>query len=288
MVESRQAGILKVGDVQFPVRLMDESAGGFAVLTDRPPDVAVGQVVQLATDADWCHVHVTHVVPLEAAEQTGPTGGAFRLGLFRLGDVELPVERSFWRVFDGLRFPLHHKFASTGSIFVLGMLLALIVVLLPVRMLGGFQLGGGQSRNSDSPWSPLPSNAAGRPQENPPLAENTPTKSEPAARSSLRTLRNESHTLSGAAPLVLPDFVQALGLTTSQQKQIHKIVAASHEAVREIEAKSRRDELPAIRARVLDEARGQAMKVLNGEQRKNGRRSPSDYPRFLPCGNSPS
>ena len=118
VVNARSPCTLRVGEDELPVGLLDESAGGFSVLVDRPPGLSVGQTAQLRTDSGWFEVRVANireVVAPEGENGVRPKGpnSCFRVGLLRLGEQvlidELPMSLNcakssflfFERVSDG-------------------------------------------------------------------------------------------------------------------------------------------------------------------------------------------
>jgi hypothetical protein len=80
---------------RWPVRLLDQSAGGFAVLIDSSTPVGRGDVIQLQTDAFCSEVRVVYTIEIELADGTGNASASaprFRLGLMRLGDLAIPPD----------------------------------------------------------------------------------------------------------------------------------------------------------------------------------------------------
>lgn len=92
VAESRQHCVLHVGGERYPGRLLDESAGGFAVLLDKQPAVEVAQTALLQTDSGCFQVRVMYMAealpPLGSRlpESDAPTQW-YRLGLGRMGDA---------------------------------------------------------------------------------------------------------------------------------------------------------------------------------------------------------
>jgi len=61
---------------RWPVRLRDQSAGGFAVLTDCPAAVSRGDIVQLHTDSFCEEVRVVYTTEIEPGDKLAHTDGA--------------------------------------------------------------------------------------------------------------------------------------------------------------------------------------------------------------------
>ena len=78
---------------RWPVRLFDQSAGGFSVLTNGPIPVSPGDMLQLQTDSFCSEVRVVHAAEIEPDDGNGDASTPrFRLGLMRLGDLVKPPD----------------------------------------------------------------------------------------------------------------------------------------------------------------------------------------------------
>ena len=82
--------VLKIGLRSAPVRLIDASAGGFAVASPDPLHVKRGDVLQLRTNAGW---HEIRVVRLESFSD------GVLIGVERLRDIDDPRGPTAVRVF---------------------------------------------------------------------------------------------------------------------------------------------------------------------------------------------
>jgi len=144
----RQEAELVVGDRRIPVRLQDESAGGFAVVAAGRPPVDRGATLQLQTASGWFEVRVVRVTKIESTD--GPeehegmqNGRTFCLGLQRLRDVAGPDEeqayRSAWRTW---LFPWRGT-ASHSSMLAAGIFYAVLLGGIPVAAV---MLFGGSDR----------------------------------------------------------------------------------------------------------------------------------------------
>jgi hypothetical protein len=146
---------IMLGTTVLPARLLDESAGGFAVLVNRPPSVEVNQLAQLHTKGGWynvCIVHVAEVTPRldvgnAVATEEGPW---FRLGIRRLGEAVQPDQPAISRLAATLRFHLA-RWCPSGMMSALFGLLAVIVVVAAAAVMDRSWFAGhhngGQARS---------------------------------------------------------------------------------------------------------------------------------------------
>ena len=118
-------------------RLLDESAGGFAVLVHHPPALSVGQPAQLHTDSGWFEVRIVNVreaAPPEGGSEADPTGPEpwFRVGLLRLGEATLADTSRMRLIAESLYFRFSKRCSTNGTMITVGILLALAIALLPL------------------------------------------------------------------------------------------------------------------------------------------------------------
>ncbi len=86
----------------MPARVLDESAGGFAVQVDQPVGYRVGATLLFQFADAWMEVRVVNVQPLE--KRNRPDGKApTRINLARLRDVPAPVGEDAALSWDRLR-----------------------------------------------------------------------------------------------------------------------------------------------------------------------------------------
>ena len=81
--ENRQRGVLSRGNTQWPVRVIDESAGGFAVLLEGYVELPAGEVLLLEKDAAKVEVLVAHC----RRQQDGT-----KVGLQRMAELPDPTQ----------------------------------------------------------------------------------------------------------------------------------------------------------------------------------------------------
>jgi hypothetical protein len=130
-----QHAVLKIGERELPVTLLNESAHGLGVLTDDPGKLWVDQTGMLKTTTTWLNVRVKYVLRNEPKGQNGTSAaGKFRIGLERLGEIAQLNEKTgsrFSHVVDFL-FPRESSAALTGlsvTVLVLTLVLLSLVVV---------------------------------------------------------------------------------------------------------------------------------------------------------------
>ena len=280
VAESRRQCALVVGKKRLPVRLLDESAGGFAVLADAPPWVTENQRVQLVTDAGWFHVgviHVRQVDPDDAAKgaSAGAEGPWFRIGLCRLGEVESAAEDA---ALCPAGFGLHFSLAkwcpsNSGSMVVVGVLFTLALIVLPLALMPTFKRNDGWWLKRLAPWDGPRSSASAASGDAPFGSSSAGGRSAGSASTwagAPWSLRDTARRLPGATPLTLPEVVRTLKLTDAQQKKIRLVIDATTQAVRDLDSQlqgRQRQQLSTIRAQAFEESLKKALKVLDSEQR---------------------
>lgn len=258
--ETVQWSVLRVRKKKLPVQLLDESAGGFALLADRHPGVEAGDVVRLCTESGWHEVRVVHVRKYEPAvaegEPVGENGGPqFRVGLERVRDLaprEAPGGLRAWldRLGIGNSLPWFSSTAMAGIVLALSVTAALAAGAVLF------------SRMGDS--SPTRHNPLSRPGE--PLSSGVASQS--AGESS--RLAATTGQLPGSSPFTLKEMTRELQLSRSQQAEIGRIISLSNEAVRQIPVRwpgQTREQQAEKRRILLDEAHRQALQLLSDEQR---------------------
>ena len=110
-----QHAVVAVGRRQTRVRLLDQSAGGFSIATDRRELLKIGQMVRLRTSGGWSEVEVVN---------SRSEGRQSRYGLRRLCDLPDPRElhaNSAWSWLRG------NAAKSVGAVGVLGILLIAMI-----------------------------------------------------------------------------------------------------------------------------------------------------------------
>ena len=127
---SKRDAALRVGDEWIAVGLLDESAGGFGVLADRPINVSTGDLIQLRLGDERFEVRVMNLT--EKPPEGGEEGPSFRLGLKRVGEALWAAEEKRpW--YERFKRPLRHKpSGSAGAFFKAALVFAALIGALPV------------------------------------------------------------------------------------------------------------------------------------------------------------
>jgi hypothetical protein len=283
--------------------LLDQSAGGFAVLVERLAGVEVEQIAHLHTDAGWFIVRVVHIAEVNPPEDDEMPADReapwFRLGLLRMGEVAATAEptTSLWA--DTLRCNFSQWCPGSGTLVILGVLLAIIVAALPVGFIAGYFRAGQPAAHDWITGSPASQSNRDKPSPNlaPPRDDASPFSSDTSdssggnsssdSRSTFSSDRGQVresspsaslgrkwyetvHRLSGASPFAVPEVVQELQLTANQQKQIRQVIEAASQAIRGLDQQpggQQRQEISQQRAKLFDQARGEALNILTAEQR---------------------
>jgi hypothetical protein len=234
-----QQAELQIGRRRQPVRLINESSGGFAAWVDGDVGVATGSVLQLCTPAGDFLVRVVHVGIVGAGPTDSEDGKAtYCLGLQRLEDVVgAPEEQRRGRFFQG---SLHRTLFFAESKMGLALLATLFVAIV-----------GAGAVAAAIHWKYL---------------GQRPT----------RTGRGYSPTL--AAALKLPDgeeptlaaVAQHLGLNAPQEAKVRRVIESAAETLGELDRRWQDDE-PEVRARkqaiFFDAAWREVLQALTPEQR---------------------
>ncbi|MBN1394956.1 MAG: hypothetical protein JW959_08030 [Pirellulales bacterium] len=293
VAESRSPCTLVLGGETLPARLVDESAGGFAVYVDYPINLEIGQTIQLETDSGRFKVSVRSIEDVSSPEnrEDGDGENLRRLGLQRLGDAvpEIgPWPSPFaWGFRRRLRqwFPSNQWLSLSGVLLMLGTLfvpLGLAVMLWTARTV----------KNDDKisvadPWSSHSREEPGRGT----LPISPPSSDEPVDRpqsalsflsgwgenprethvNSETELRKLVRWLPGPTSLGLPEVARRLKLSEEQQKTIRRIIDAMAAAMREIDLDPllrgvERSRIGQLREKLFDDHLRQAVEVLTPEQ----------------------
>ena len=303
VAESRQSCALRIGADTVPGRLIDESAGGFAVLISGQHGLESGQAIYLQTDSGWFQVQVMYVGEAPPPEESDSPDAEpthwFRLGLQRLGEA-IPPEAPSTSTFAGdLRFRLRQSFPSKGLFSSSGVLLALAVLIVPLVLIGVLRYtrssGVGSKATSSNARAPLPVRESGAI----PPADNTSSaevfkKAAPAPggvapfprnisavpTSELNAfhpqteleLRNLVRQLPGPTAFGLTDVVRRLRLSNRQQELIQKLIDAMADVLQKLELDEElhgadRYQINELRDKLFDDYLRRALELLTPEQR---------------------
>jgi hypothetical protein len=146
--DSRRRGRLKWNEREFATDVLDESAGGFAILIQGPAPCEIGQSMWLELESHGIEVRLVNSQPYEDATLRSPGESKSevftRLGLMRLNELPAEMKRESifsWRAFTGL----------LASLKIFGRLVARALILA----LLAFSVGVGVNSALEN-WPPLP------------------------------------------------------------------------------------------------------------------------------------
>lgn len=127
--DARERGTIVLGSREVEVRVVDESAGGFAVTVSNDLAIEKNQVCRLKTPAGWCEVRI-------ARKEIFPDG--LLLGLMRLRDLQEsakndPQVAAWW---SNLLFSSHQSVIRTGATVAGGILVVCVAVMCMSNQLG--------------------------------------------------------------------------------------------------------------------------------------------------------
>jgi hypothetical protein len=299
VTDARRHGELTVGSEVLAARLLDESAGGFAVLIDRLAGLEVGKTAELSTDAGRFAVRVMHVTQVDSTEADGEPADQqppfFRLGLLRAGEAALPRPPTVSLLAENLRFRIG-QWQSPGTLMIALVLFAATAAAVPLGLIGArWELtppSARQPSRSDE-WLASGSPPRKAPLLNPaePTADAFPRSRETAkprpagsvsrpARGqaqesahstslSWRELQKTIPRLPGATAFTLPEVIERLRLTDDQQRQIRRLIETTAQTARDLDRQlsgQQRHEVSELRERLLDETRREALKLLTDPQ----------------------
>jgi len=255
---------LTVGDQTLSARLLDQSAGGFAVLVDRLAGLDVDHMAQLATDSGSYSVRVVHIAELPGADSlSGGVKTIYRLGLSREGEAIPDLQPSTRWFAPSLLFRSGPSNPSGGLMLVLGGLLAVGAVAVALWLTGtGWSVDSLVDPNAMDSGPSIRS-----------YFQNDGRATKQPARSSKRSepLQDESfRRLPGATAMTLPAVADRLELSDAQREKIQTLIDETAEAIRDLGQQSRglpRGEIARQRAELLDRSRQEALKQLNEQQR---------------------
>jgi len=268
-----QEAYLTLGDRSLPVRLLDQSAGGFGVLCPGDPKVVPGDLARLQVEDTVFEVRVASVRPhkplLSAAVAAGESDRpqpltAFRLGLERIRDLgpsdhpRRQAKRPDW-------WPWRQSGRTVSALPAAAVGVALLLATVPLAAVmsnsGSDRAQPGTTRTSEtetkppaparttpSPLIPAAQQPGGSPDS--PQAEQTTsagdvTSQAPSRRSARADIsEGDRHRqqaaeviakVPGAAALLRPEVTERLALGETQGHEIRRLCEATVEAIRQID-----------------------------------------------------
>ncbi len=268
---SRQAAKLTIASSTWPVQVVEISTTGFTLLADHPmEELRVGLSGELQTADGKFAVRVANVSEVKTPKSKSTPGKTvLRLGLNHLGELTSGkgrlAGRRRWKSRARPRWRL-----SQRSLTMVLTVVVLAIVLLPILLVANVQSpDSALLRNmlfwgrhavglSDEPGPREPAPAAA--DVAPSVADDSPEG---------RTVRHLAQTLPGPDAFAAPEVVRALGLTHPQQAKFDELIQATSWALRDLDRRWQSDSRGAHdrrRAKILDAARLEALKILTPQQ----------------------
>jgi hypothetical protein len=283
----RQDGELRFGEFRLPVRLLDQSAGGFAAMSRQPPGVEIDSAGLLRAGDDWHEIRLINVTPMEPPESEETStpedqGQCFRLGLYRLGDAFDPDKKEASWSWSMLRdhlnniMPPHSPAVGFGVLFVTAVVVLPVVAILLMQNWNGNSVGDevGLAKSiaataklgkQEPDWEKLSSGAQ---------SKATPILTSEEDAAPLKRLSNYTEELThvisrnpGASVFLLPQVVRQLRITEEQKRQLQQIAATTSEVIITIEDQINGAISPEQYQKLHNMARNNALQFLTDEQR---------------------
>ena len=273
--QSRQEAVLKVGEDHVMVRLVDESAEGFAVLAERTPGVEVDDVIQLWTTAGRFEVRVASIAQ-EGASRTylpqvrSQVRSPSRLGLERLRDLGIQEDRPsrmawFDRLWQTGSAPWSSSSTTSATMLIMACVVVPVLLIIAIVQFDRplMKWLADWSKGSDFSLRPGSRQQAPRSRRQAANPQSTIHNSQSSLYSTIRRLP-------GPSALTVPEVVRELALTDTQRAEIRRILNATDEAIGQIDeywGQDSRQALSQKRTMLLAEARRRALGVLTPQQR---------------------
>jgi hypothetical protein len=261
--DETEGELILADNSRFPVRLLDQSAGGFTVLTDGPPPISCGDVVQFQTDHVLSEVRVVHTTEIDLANEDSQDSRSerrFQIGLMRLRDLSVkldeqdqPSQRVRWRVF-------RHTFDGSRGAIISGVLAIAVISAAVFSILNSTPSGQRPvGKSSIDPVVATGTSLAKRDTlSDSAESPNGPTVSPPRQSGQLDFRPDELKHLPGALPFSMAAVVRELQLTDAQLESIRHIINDTDQAI----ARNAENRL------LLDASRRKALSLLDAQQRR--------------------
>lgn len=251
---NKQAGKLSLGNETIKIRLVDQSASGFSVLTPAHPLATSDGILRLETMTAAYEVRVINLVQEK---------GEYRLGLSlisEIADSRKKASLSAWSPAAQSGDRINSKVLP----ITLGLLLAVGVVLILVAALDLFVPTSVTLESKNPLVGETNSTLA---QEPTPVRSPRSSKANTAARENSELQQRVD--LLGAAVFMMPDVAKRLELTPQQIKNISRIVQKTAAAESQLASSGNDGKPNPARSRdLLRQSRDEARNLLNPDQAK--------------------
>ncbi len=291
--DGAQDAEIQAGSLRMRVRLFNESAGGFAVVSEHPFPVKCGDILQICTSAGCYEARVVHMARpgLGDPVQWRTRRPSYQLGLERVREIPRSsrgeVARAGW--WPSLQRHWLNPFRTTSGDYLS---LLLLLVLIPTavglyawshhRSLASWLLRGERAARSDAAEETIDLTAslesAGAPQSASTSTnvaalstlradEKTPLKAAPSVAALSRLVRR----LPDASVFRVPEIANHLSLDYAQQWQIGRLIEATKKALAKIDqemAQATPEAREQSRRSIQETARDKAIRLLSNQQRE--------------------
>ena len=209
--EELEQAVLRVGGRTVTVRMIDESAGGFAISSAKPISASQGEILRLRTSAGWHEVKVIHVVPCD---------NGVIVGLVRLQDLDDPRQLNAriatWRDYLFLpQFSPPSRSSAGSSLSAFACFgFALVLLIFVVNSMANYRPPAANERIIPSPQMIFSG-----------VSEQVRKTQESVTKLAGSTKKIE---LSPAlAKILSPDVASKLGLSPNQRQQLESLGGSS-------------------------------------------------------------
>ena len=246
---------------RWPVRLLDQSAGGFSVVTDGSTPVSQGDTIQLQTDSFCSEVRVAYTKQMEHRKgDADPSVPRIRLGLQRMRDVAVPPDKDA----TDERWSTGHRSRPANQrsqiLLLLGVIaipiLSILVVctLLSIRSLRSTFVNSPTYEADLSEHSPSRLRIASDATDAPAGSSSTT----PAGGAAVESRPEDLKYLPGATPFVTAGVIRDLQLSDAQLAKIRQILDYTDRLIAENE----------ISRSLFESARQEVLDLLTDQQRQ--------------------
>ena len=230
-----QGELILANGQRWPIRIADQSASGFGVLTDSLPSAKRGDLGELRTDSFACEARVVHITKNDGAAsgnvepQQAPT---YCLGLIRLRDISIKSDNPKrnerhvrWRHFvpDSVQNPIALFAIVFGAMVIAG------------SIIGMFSSTNSPDRVGVNAHSDQVVSAGGsrhdRKSSSDPAGTTGGSAAQPQRNAQLDSRPVELRRLPGALPFVMTGVVRELDLTDDQIERMHRIIDDTNAAI---------------------------------------------------------
>lgn len=297
-VSGSQSVELRIDGQRYPGRMLDQSAGGFAVLLDRSPQAGEQSAVALHTDAGDFEVRVAFVLEDATAGKSHASGEPapqrFRVGLALIRDID-PLEGGTSPGLGTLvRLALGCLLPRSTSTMLTGLGLVLLLAAVPVVMLPLFghimacptkcgepaavrtsRHAAGPEREGRQAVARTGAGGLGsKPRGNSAFGQHISGAVQGLAKAHHNELRRLASGAPGAAVFELPEVARRLRLTPQQRQHLSQLAERTEASLAELGAHAHRfdrEQRAARRQALLDAARHEAEAALDEAQQAQWR-----------------